>query len=125
MDIKFAKQNKFPLIDRYSKIFETNKDTVFAYKNTIYADVKLSTDIILHEATHLKRQNKIGVDAWVEAYLTNPEFLIQEELIAYHNQLLSFPDRNERYKMKLHFADVLSSSLYGSVITRDEALKKL
>lgn len=119
------KQVEFPLLDRYKQVFDITPETVFAYGDDIYTDYPLTVDLAAHESTHLDQQEKIGLDMWVELYLTNDEFRAKQEVEAYKNQLKVFLDRNERYQMKREFAKILSSGLYGNCISYEDALKRL
>lgn len=118
--------NKFPLLERYRKVFpNTPKNVVYAYDNEIYCDSMPTVDVLVHETVHINRQNDLGLDVWVELYLTDTNFRLKEELLAYKKQLKVFPDRNERYQMKIEFAKALSSQMYGSIISFEDALKIL
>lgn len=115
----------FKYLERYKQIFTVTPNTVFAYDNEIYCDTEVPLDILVHESKHIERQNKVGADYWVEKYLVDPNFRLEEEVLAYRQQLQAFTDRNERYKVKLECAKTLSSGLYGNIITYEQALKLL
>jgi hypothetical protein len=119
------KQVDFPLLDKYKKKFKITPYTIFAYNKEIYSDYPLTEDLLIHELKHIERQNKIGVDNWVDAFLNNDAFRLNEEVIAYKAQINSISDRNERYKLKLLCAKNLSSDLYGDLVSYEEALKLL
>lgn len=118
-------QAEFPLIEQYQKVFDITENTIFAYDGVIYSDYTLTKDLIVHEQTHLKRQDKIGVDLWVSKYLSDPQFRLEEELIAYKAQLESIKDRGLRNAVRIDCATALSSDLYGDIITRENAIKEL
>jgi|688.fasta_scaffold353981_2 hypothetical protein len=119
------KQVEFPLLDKYKQVFDITPQTIFAYGDDIYTDTPLTVDLAAHESTHLDQQEKVGLDLWVNLYLTDSNFRIAQETEAYKNQLKVFLDRNERYIMKLEFAKTLSSGLYGNCIEYSDALKRL
>lgn len=118
-------QAEFPLIEQYKRVFDITENTIFAYDGVIYSDYTLTPDLLIHEQTHLNRQDKIGVDLWVSQYLSDPQFRLEEELIAYRTQLKSIKDRGLRNAVRLDCAAALSSDLYGGIITREEAIKEL
>lgn len=118
-------QHDFPLLETYSKFFKITPTIIFAYDNCIYSDYKLTPDLLIHETVHLKQQNKIGLDKWVFNYLHNPIFRLNQEIEAYIAQINSIKDKNQKYKLLLTSAEVLSSDLYGNIISYNNAIKKL
>lgn len=118
-------QSEFPLLEQYKRVFDITENTIFAYDGVIYSDYTLTKDLLVHEETHLKRQDKIGVDLWVSKYLSDPQFRLEEELIAYKAQLESIKDRGFRNAVRMDCATALSSDLYGGIITKDQAIKEL
>lgn len=122
---KFKPQSEFPLLKEYSKVFKTTSDTIFAFVDTIYTNNSLPEHLIIHEIVHLKRQNKLGVDVWVDKFLTNKEFRLKEEVLAYQAQLKSVKDREARYKLSILCARTLSSDMYDNICSFPTALKLL
>lgn len=118
-------QREFPLLEEYSKVFNITEGTIFAFDDIMYTDYTLTPDLLVHENIHLERQREIGADIWVAKYLTDKEFRLQEELLAYKAQLNSIKDRNLRHAVRMDSAKNLSSSLYGNIITTKEAFNKL
>lgn len=118
-------QKEFPLLKEYAKVFPITPLTVFAFVDTIYTNFALSKDLLIHEQTHLKRQNKIGCDIWIEKYLTDKKFRLDEEVIAYRNQIYSIKDREKRNNVRIQCVKVLNSELYGLIINKGEAFKLL
>lgn len=114
-------QKEFPLLEEYQKKFKITLQTIFAYSPYIYHNYALSKDLIIHEQTHIKRQNEQGLDIWVHNYLNDDEFRLKEEIIAYLAQIWSIKDRNLRLKVRVRSAKDLSSALYGNIITYEEA----
>ena len=117
----FRPQAEFPLLEDYKKVFEITNKTIFAYDNKIYCDYPLTPDLVVHEYKHWEQQNEIGLDRWVEMYLTNNNFRLTMEIEAYRAQLLSIKDREVRNKVRLISARQLSSELYGNIITKEDA----
>lgn len=119
---KIVKPNTlFPLYKEYEKYFKLNDGTIFAYDNTIYTSNDLPNDFIEHEKVHLKQQNTIGCDNWVALYMRNKEFRLKQELEAYRYQLSVIKDKNKRSKAKTEFAKILSSEMYGNMVSEEEA----
>lgn len=118
-------QSEFPLLERFRQIMDIDDKTIFAYGDTIYTNYEMHEDVYQHELKHLERQGIIGVDKFVEQYLYSPSFRLEEEVIAYRHQLKSIKDRGLRHAVRLDCAENLSSGMYGSLITREEALKLL
>lgn len=121
----FAPQKEFPLIETYRKQFAITDKTIFAYNGKIYTDYDLPHHLIVHEKVHLEQQDEIGLEQWVYNYLYRPEKRLGYEIEAYKRQLRSIKDRNWRAKTRMESARNLSSSLYGGIISYEEALQKL
>lgn len=119
------KQVEFPLIDEYKKHFEITDKTIFALGEDIYTDYDLTPDLLIHEQTHLKQQERVGVKEWVYDFLYIPEKRLEYEVEAYREQLKSINDRNHRAKIRIESAQTLSSGLYGNIIDYESALQKL
>lgn len=117
----FRPQSEFPLLEEYRKVFDITDRTIFAYDNKIYANDELTPDLIVHEFTHWRQQNEIGLDKWVELYLTDNNFRLKMELEAYKKQLDSIKNREYRNKIRIESATNLSSQLYGNIISKEEA----
>ncbi len=118
-------QKEFPLLERYKEKFNVTYNTIFAYDNVIYSNNELPHDLIIHEMTHHKQQEKYGLDNWVEQYLNNNFFRLKMEVEAYLAQCRSVKDRELRNKIRMESARNLSSSLYGDIIEYDEAFRLL
>lgn len=118
-------QKDFPFIEEYKKQFAVTSGTIFAGGDSIYTDYKLTEDLLVHELVHLRQQAKHGLLEWVHDFLEYPEFRLKQEVEAYREQLKSIKDRNHRNTVRLESAKNLSSSLYGNIISYDDALKAL
>ena len=119
--MKLKLQKDFPLLEIYNKVFDITDKTVFAYDDTVYTNYKLTPDLLIHEETHLKQQEKHGLEEWVYNYFVSISFRLEMEVEAYRKQLSSIKDRNERTKIRIESAKNLSSSLYGNIINYEEA----
>lgn len=125
IEVKFKPQSEFPLIAEYANVFKITPFTIFAFGDTIYCKGKLPEHLIVHETVHLERQQRQGVDKWVEEYLTDPAFRLNEEVVAYRKQLQSISRRDHRARVFLDSVKSLSSDLYGNIVTRQEAMRLL
>jgi len=121
----YKPQSEFPLLERYKELFEINQYTIFAYDKVIYCDYELPEHLQIHERRHLIRQQKMGVGEWVEKYLTDTRFRLNEEVISYREQLESVKNRSARHRLRLQCANDLASPLYGNIVTLQEAIKLL
>jgi len=103
-----------------------NKYIIFTYGDTIYnpAGIQLRSDIIVHERVHIERQT--DPVAWWSQYLVDPAFRMQEELVAYQTQyeyIVKCYNRSLRRKLLSAIASDLSGSMYGNMITKEQAIK--
>jgi len=125
----FKKQSEFPYLKQYKAKFKVDNKTVFAYKGDIYSNHPLPPDIYVHEVCHLERQNKIGADEWEKKYLSDDNFRLAEELMAYRVQLRIVnkytKDKNKQNEARVNCARALASGLYGGIISYEEAFKRL
>ena len=118
-------QVDFPLMEEYKKYFEITPKTIFALGEDIYTDFPLTADLYVHEMVHLEQQARVGVKEWVYDFLYVPEKRLEYELEAYRIQLASIKDRNHRERVRQISAKQLASSLYGNIITNQDAYKAL
>lgn len=127
---KFEITSEFPpkeiydvCVKRFGADFK--KGTVFTYGDKIHVHAGfLSEDLIVHEITHVAQQTKMGVKKWWDKYLEDPAFRLAEELMAYKNQYQwAVENLNRQGKRNLlrHVSKVLSSRLYGKIISETEA----
>lgn len=105
--------------------------TVFTYGNKIhiYDKSRLDTPLFHHEAVHVRQQTKMGVEMWWSKYFLDKEFRLSQELEAYTRQVKSIKkhikDRNRRAMYIHQICKDISSSMYGNMISLDEARKIL
>lgn len=98
---------------------------IFCYGETIYNPFKLPLrpDTIEHESIHAVRQGA-DPEAWWDRYMADPKFLVDEEIPAFSAQyefMKKFITNKESKIFLDRIARVLSSELYGSVISFQEA----
>lgn len=106
--------------------------TVVAYGDTIHsARLPLPADIEVHERVHLRQQGytQAGAAVWWKKYLDDPQFRYEQELEAYRAQYQflrkTVKDRNALTQRTHKLAQLLSSPMYGEVVTLSEALKEI
>jgi hypothetical protein len=106
---------------------EENDKVCFCYGHCIYNPfgINISDDLLVHEARHATRQEKIGPETWWRRYLDDPRFRAEEEILAYGAQLRHIRKvNNTKYTEALiYFAKVLSGSIYGHCISQSEAFR--
>ena len=107
------------------------KGVIFTYNNKIYSKYPISEDLVKHELVHIRQQNDFigGSDAWWNKYLEDKEFRLNQELEAYRKQFrwskANIKDRNRLFNILRHSAIDLSSSMYGDILSYEEALKEI
>jgi hypothetical protein len=114
-------QAEFPLMEEYKKHFAITDDTIFTLYPFIYSNNKLTPDLLAHENTHLKQQEKIGVKEWVRQFLEEPAQRIKIEAEAYRKQIQSIKGREQQFRCRKWASETLASSLYGNIISYQEA----
>lgn len=116
-----------PNIAEIRERFRPSRGTVFAYGDRIYApdsDGTLPPDLIVHEETHFEQQRLVGgPEAWWRSYIDDPVFRLAQEVEAYRRQYASVADhpRARRRELLAHICKALASSMYGSLISKEQA----
>lgn len=123
--IKILPQSNFPYLKEFAKKFAIDDKTIFAFDDIIYANDVLTNDLIIHERVHHEQQHRDGLEFWIKNYLNDDKYRLKMEKEAYSLQLKSIDDREKRNKLRIQSARTLSSPLYGSLITFNDALKLL
>jgi len=126
MEIK--KQKHFPYLNNYRQKFPIDDNTIFVFEDTVYTNNKMSYDIVAHEFHHLIQQSRIGAKEWINRYLEDKDFRLEQEIDAYKEQLSVVRKMNDRQEYAHILAECgrnLSSPLYGNLITYQEAIKIL
>lgn len=103
-----------------------NPYIVFTYGGTIYnpSGTPLDEAFLAHENTHVEEQRVVGAEAWWERYLDQPEYRLEQELLAYQVQYkyaVQNYSRADRRRLLAHISKDLSGAMYGKLITRQEA----
>lgn len=112
------------------KFPDVNPETiVIAYYPDLYCARDLDPDFNSHERVHLWQQEQIGVDKWWAKYLSDPQFLLEQETEAYKVQgeviRKHIKDRNVAVGRMIRIARDFSSAIYGNVISFEDAKKVL
>lgn len=126
--IKIKKQKEFPFLEEYEKKLPINKDTIFVFGENIYTNNELPYDVVYHELKHIEQQSRIGAKNWIDLYLTDRNFRLEQELEAYKYQLdkvKEINDDNEYFNILTECARNISSELYGNIIKYQRAIKIL
>lgn len=104
---------------------------IFAYAPHIYVPGGgiLSQALLAHEGIHIQRQQLIGVEAWWDRYLVDPQFRWDEELLAHRReyQVMRNMARTEKAQ-QMALKEVgrkLASPLYGRMVSTEQAMKYL
>lgn len=123
---------KPPVFDQCNVLFgATWENTIFAYAPNIHAEdpKTLSEDVVEHEMIHIARQGE-EPQIWWERYLTDPEFRLEEELVAYRRQFFYLRDnkkidRNDLDKRVRFWVSMLSGQGYGFLTDYQTAYNKI
>jgi len=130
MNYKLSKE-KPPIYDKCVEKFGVNWEdgVIFTYGDTIHCKYDLPEVKIVHEATHIKQQAQTTPDEWWDRYFKDELFRVVQEVEAYRAETewayRNIKDRNKRIRLIMQNARDLSSPMYGSVMTLEEALKNL
>lgn len=106
---------------------------IFAWGRRIYNPHGIEVDhhLMAHERVHGMEQHprEGGPGAWWRRYLDDPMFRLEQEIAAYRTQLLSYnlttKNREVRHRYAFAAAKALSSPMYGSLCTHNEAYRRL
>lgn len=117
-----------PNIEAIRKVFTFTRRVIFCYGDYIYnpSGVFVDRAMIVHEKVHSDRQKEIGVRDWWNKYLADPEFRIQEEVLAYGAQYKTFSKYASNKEVSIEYAKKLATALsgdtYGNCISFKDAL---
>lgn len=119
-----------PNIDLIRAALKPNKEAIYCYGETIYNPSKrtITPDVERHEQVHSERQGD-RPDLWYAKYLTDSDFRLQEEIIAYGEQYLFAKEHIKDKKLLSWLREKLAQSLsgeeYGSLLSFGEAEAKI
>lgn len=119
-----------PILDKILKAgLKPQPDTIFTIGSTIYnpSGLDIPSDILAHEIVHSKQQAVSNTALWIDRYLNDIDFRIDQEAEAFAGQYEYvcgiIKDRNDRAKVLLSLADNLASSVYGNSISQQKAIE--
>lgn len=127
MKIKHEFPPNYQEIVKHFPSVKNNIQVVFSYGDDLYVPSgnEIIEHLMVHEQTHQKQQNAIGVDVWWSRYFDDKEFRLSQEIEAYRNQYLYIKETANRKdrKILLHkLSEDLSSSIYGNLVSKSEAM---
>jgi len=123
------------MFDEVSKLFGVKEtDPIFyTYGDTIFSPCGLvpTADLQRHEETHAEQQEHHPDVAkmWWARYVQDQDFRIDQETEAYGEQYRWYCQNEKRRDMRAKYlfqiAKHLSGTMYGSIITHTEAMKRI
>lgn len=112
--------------------FAKREGVIFTYGDTVYVNgtPDLPPQLKAHENCHIDQQKRPGgggPSVWWMRYLEDPEFRLDQELVAHRAEFrtLKHLDRNAAYRSLEFIAGRLASPLYGSIITVQAAKRAI
>lgn len=106
-----------------------NPNVIFSYAPYIYKLDRrpLPQELLDHETVHIERQIAIGVEVWWEKYLSDPQFVFDEELLAHRAEYQSLcrVSRQVGRRALKQVAQKLAAELYGRMCTVEIAMQLL
>lgn len=121
-----------PIYDRAAKVFPLQGREIFAWGDKIYnpGGFDVPAWLVAHEEVHSLQQVEAGSpQAWWDQYLVDVEYRFQQELAAHQREYRSYcehnADRNKRARYRSVVAKKLSAPLYGNMITRFDAMRRV
>lgn len=104
-----------------------NEGIIFTYGNSLYVPggerISLDKPLIKHEEVHSRQQKKMGVGAWWERFIEDPNFRFTQELEAYREQYRAMAGLTLQQRLGYldHISSDLSGEIYGNLMTKNEA----
>lgn len=99
---------------------------LYCYGDTIYnpGGIEVTSSLMEHEKVHSQRQGD-QPGPWWHAYIHNPHFRIEEEVLAhmaeYAEILAQNPNRATRRRNLSHISHRLAGPMYGRLLSLDKA----
>jgi hypothetical protein len=115
-----------PNIEFIRQHFELDGNEIFTYGDTVYSPTgPISVWLIAHEKVHCRQQGA-DPDGWWQRYVDDIQFRFEQELQAHRAEykcvIKHIKDINVRRKLLYAISRRLSSPLYGSLVSHQEAL---
>lgn len=121
----------YPAIVAAFPILSHRRGIIYAFGDAIFNPdgITVTPALHAHESAHAERQRGLfpaaGPDGWWSAYLADPSFRLEEEIIAHRVEWRHFLSeghgRKERRAYLAQMASRLSSPLYGGLTTAARA----
>lgn len=123
-----------PNIDQIQRHFDINPRVIFTYGDTIYnpGGGKIDPSLMVHEEVHMLQQGD-DPQGWWDKYVTDVQFRLDQEVEAYRTQYKFYLEnycmkngkvrRSRLSKFIRRVAGDLSSSIYGGIVTYDQAVE--
>lgn len=123
----------YPQLCAAFPVLVNEPDAIFAYGEYIYVPSgrTLPPYKIAHEEVHGRQQlaHSSGVEGWWDDYIKLDGFRLREEIPAHHADYIAFckeyKAKQQRHEYLFHLAGLLSSDLYGNIITRSTAMSRI
>ena len=119
-----------PNIIQIQEKFLVNDRTVYAWGDKIFnpSGTRLSKDMLIHEGIHQRQQKAFGgPEKWWIEYLTNPVFLLSQEVEAYGAQYRYIcsvnHNRNFQFQVLMQLGLFLAGPMYGHCTNLETAMK--
>lgn len=102
---------------------------IITYFPLIHCKFKLNEypEKIMHEAVHIRQQEKMTPQTWWTLFLQDPSFRLEQEVEAYRAEAAFIKkvvkDRNAQAVFYNEIAKNLSGPIYGNMVNFSEALK--
>lgn len=120
-----------PLIEEIDRVFHVRgKSILYAWGDVIYNPMAAVVPgyLLAHEQAHGEEQGS-EVEGWWRRYLVDPEFRLQQEVIAHRAEYKYLAsraiNRKDRRAALPYVAKKLSSPLYGRLVTAKKARELL
>jgi len=125
--IKYEYPPNYKIIKKAFNLGE-HENVIFTYGDTLYVPqgekTKLDKPLMAHEEVHSRQQQEIGASWWWDRFLSEPPFRLSQELEAYREQYKAMQNMpaKKRAGYLTHIAHDLSSEIYGSLMSFEEAV---
>lgn len=110
---------------RFGKEVSYEDGVIFPFNQKVYTRYQLPEHLKVHEEIHIKQQGHLlGSIKWVILYVTSTSFRLEQELEAYRAQykyIFKNSSRNEANTLLIKISKDLSSEMYGSMVSFEEA----
>ena len=121
------------IYDECIKQFNPPKGTVFSFGSTIFNPdgIDIPDHLIVHESVHGEQQkhDELVAKFWWERYLIDPQFRVEQEIEAYHNQYAficsKIKDKNARFRNLHMLAQFMCGEMYGNCISYTDAIRRI